>query len=451
MLGYLEKFNKLPAAIKSRVSAARALDIIEALEEKYKVALAVLIMKTTVGELALSELADNLLKENLSAREAGELAKELKEKIFAAVPLVPFSATASKPAAPAAALSSGEVKTQGASFFFSPDDEEEIRRLTKKITVAENSALMPAAVDDKLEEIISRARINFGSADLAARFSQILRTYLRGIRNKLDVKATLMKPFLSGGLSFDEDSADKVILLADKILNSGRLEPPQPVKADSSPSREISRDVAYDFSRLTKAKNDKIKDDLKKLDTSHELAPLTPAVPPARPGLEAAAKNAPKAKEKTPLPPKKTSQTETGPSNLPLIKRRFEAENLSQNQKVKVEDVKYVPRVMGPLDELKYLDLIGFRRLEKDPFKSADKIKSKINLLAEENYGKKLEGIKLWRLSPVNKLYLEIGRFSISENKPVDVIIEERKMAGADHLTEEEFKAIMDLNKDLRF
>ena len=129
----------------------------------------------------------------------------------------------------------------------------------------------------------------------------------------------------------------------------------------------------------------------------------------------------------------------------------FENFNSSQTQKVKVEDVKYVPRVMSPLDELKYLDLVNFRRLDKEPGKIVEKIKNKIDLLAEDGYGLRLEGVKFWRMSPVSRLYLEIGRLSISRNKPVDVIIEERKIAGGEFLTSEEFKAIMDLNKSLRF
>jgi hypothetical protein len=96
------------------------------------------------------------------------------------------------------------------------------------------------------------------------------------------------------------------------------------------------------------------------------------------------------------------------------------------------------------------MDLINFRRLDKDPLKSAEKIKNKISLL-EEDYGKKLEGVKFWRQSPIYRLYLEIGRLSISENKPVDVIIEKRRMNNQECLTAEEFKVIMDLNKSLRF
>ncbi|MBI2459672.1 MAG: hypothetical protein HYV53_03925 [Parcubacteria group bacterium] len=471
MLAYLEKFNKLPAVVRSQVSDSRALAIIEELEKKYKVALAALIMKIMVGEIALNQLAENLLKENLSESQANELARALKQNIFSSAMVKPASAAA------IAVPSISQPKVKGANFFFSPDDEEEIRQLTKKIVMAENLSLAPAVIDDKLTEIISRAQINFGSAGLAERFSQILRTYLRGIRNKLDVKAALMKPFLNGGLNFDEDSAQKVMLLADKVVHPVKSQseigtqsvfngvnsvpglpampaqagqagqPIKPLPKISLPElekSEISRDAAYDFSKLA-TKDNKLKNDLKKLDVSRELAPLTPAVLPAQAGASAAPapKKTPQAQEKVPL------KSDAGAR--PLIKRRFEAENLNQSQKVKIEDVKYVPRVMGPLDELKYLDLISFRRLDPDSLKSADKIKSKINLLAEKDYGKKLEGIKLWRLSPINKLYLAIGHLSISENKPVDVIIEERKARGEEYLSSEEFKAIMDLNKSLRF
>ncbi|MFH0955593.1 MAG: hypothetical protein V1801_00015 [Candidatus Falkowbacteria bacterium] len=468
MLEYLQKFNNLPADLRQKVSNEQVMEKIEALEKKYNIPLAALIMKVTVRDVALNDLSGYLLKENLSKEQAVKLALELKQKIFSSLgdyfsagmvrPVVPITT-----AMPAYEPPTDEPKVKGASFFFSSDDEEEIRRLTKKIIMAENFSLSSETIDDKLKEMINRVQINFGSADLADRFSQILRTYLRGIRNKLDTKATLMKPFLSGGLSFDEDSAEKVMLLASKVLNSipgqsikssPKISLPELEKSDFPLSRKISRDAAYDFSKLA-TKDEKIKNDLKKLDTSHELAPLTSAAA----SISITQKDAPKTQAET-LTSAKNIQPEanlTQPEaksdsgTMPLIKRRFEAENLSQSPKVKIEDVKYVPRVMGPLDEIKYMDLINFRRLDRDPSKSTDKIKSKINLLEEENYGKKLEGIKLWRLSPINKLYLEIGRLSIGENKPVDVIIEERKMAGLDYLTADEFKTIMDLNKSLRF
>jgi len=466
MLGYLQKFNNLPADLRQKVSDEPAMKKIEALEKKYNFPLAALIMKVMVREVALNDLSGYLFKENLAKERVDELAKELKENIFSTLGDY-FSAGAVKIVMPVIPTMdtppTSEPKVKGASFFFSSDDEEEIRKLTQKIVAAENSNLDPRTVDDKLKDIIDRAQINFGSAGLADRFSQILKTYLRGIRNKFETQATLMKPFLNGGLSFDEDSAEKVISLSNKVLNS---RPGEAIKSlpkikipELEKSRpEIARDAVYDFSKLIPG-DAKIKSDLKKLDTAHEIAPLTPAVLPAQAGIPVPVmqKNPPKNEKKAPAAVKniQTKADPIKPANdlgaMPLIKRRFEAENLNQNQKVKIEDVKYVPRVMGPLDEIKYMDVINFRRLDRDPVKGGDKIKSKIILLEEENYAKKLEGIKFWRQSPINKLYLEIGGLSISENKPVDVIIEERKMAGLEYLTADEFKVIMDLNKSLRF
>jgi len=395
MLEYLKKFNALPAEVKAKVSSKEAIAAIEALEKKYQVALAALVMKVMVKEVALGELAAYLVKENLGKIRAEELTRELKEKIFSFL-------DAQTPA------------VKGASFFFSADDEAEIRELAKNIgqpAKIEEPVVPVVPVERKLEEVIRRAQINFGSVELADRFSQILKTYLRGIRNRLETKMTLVKPFLNGGLSFDHDSAEKVMVLADKAIKAkpGEIMAPPP-KIKLPELAAIGREAAYDFSRL------------KKLDTGHELpAPPKPAAPPAAAG------------------------------QMPLIKRRFEAENLSQSTKARIEDVKFVPKVMGPIDEIKYLDLTAFRRLGGDPFKTAEKIKSKLALLEEESYGKRLEGIKAWRLSPIFKLYLALGGLSISANKPIDVIIEERKLAGGEYLTADEFRAIMDLNKNLRF
>lgn len=417
MLGYLQKFNSLPDVLKQKVSNAEAMKKIEALERKYNIALAALIMKVMVKEIDPGNLREYLMKENLDERQAEDLALDLKKNIFSFVSPV-FPAIPAMP-------DPEQLKAKGASFFFSADDEEEIRKLSNLIIKQENPEIVSESIDNKLKRIISMAGINFGSADLAERFSRILRTYLQGIRNKIDAKAALIKPFLSGGLSFDEDSAEKVMILAGKILNSKSAAPIKPLPKIKIPELE-KRDAAYDFSKLSP-----------KLDTAHELAPLTPKVVKKEP-------------EKEKIPEKKKIPAVEENKNT-IVKRRFESENSISGQKIKIEDVKYIPRVMEPIDEIKYMDLTNFRRLDNDPFKSADKIKSKIDLFEQESYGKKLESVKLWRSSPINKLYLEIGNSSIGGNKPVDVIMEERKKNNQEYLTADEFKAIMDLNKSLRF
>ncbi len=522
MLGYLKKFNILPAELKRKVSSPLALAELDRLEKKYGLPLAALVMRVMVKEIALDDLVSYLVKENLSQASAGRLAEELKERIFFSSPdnssiglatktpdsrpkkpaaeIPPNKANPPKTPASRPPVSPGgsdkvELKSpkaepandkkpasqsliQGSGFFFSADDEAEIRELSKKIAWAERTDLSDAIIEEKLKEIIERTQINFGSADLVARFRQILKTYLRGIRNKLETKSALIKPFLKGGLSFDEDSAEKVMRLADQILNAQAGEIIKPLAKIKIPEL-AERDVPYDFSTFADQQKTSVpkavsavKPEIKlrpdpapepvrpkparpilseKID--HELAPLTPAA--VNYGFQKNLKSRPKEKISPVFPAAKIKPR--APDNLqaanpmPIIRRRFEADNLNLSQKVKVEDVKYVPKVMSPLDELKYLDLVNFRRLDKEPTRAVEKIISKIDLLAEENYGKRLEGIRLWRSSPVNKLYLAIGQMSISENKPIDVIIEERKIKGGDYLTAAEFEAIMDLNKSLRF
>ena len=97
------------------------------------------------------------------------------------------------------------------------------------------------------------------------------------------------------------------------------------------------------------------------------------------------------------------------------------------------------------------MDLVNFRRLSADSAAAAAKIKEKISILEDDSYSQRLSGIKAWRQSPISNLYLTIGRESISQKKPINVIIERRKAANQACLTDQEFKIIMDLNKELRF
>ena len=106
---------------------------------------------------------------------------------------------------------------------------------------------------------------------------------------------------------------------------------------------------------------------------------------------------------------------------------------------------------MSPVDELSYMDLVTFRRLDADPEIRCKKIEEKILLLGKEGIDKQLLGIKAWRLNPVNKTYLLIGQESISQGKNIDDIINDHKTSGLNYLTRAEFEAIMDLNNRLRF
>ncbi len=125
--------------------------------------------------------------------------------------------------------------------------------------------------------------------------------------------------------------------------------------------------------------------------------------------------------------------------------------NIATENKDKFSDIKKVPKLTGPFEELQYMDLTTFRRLGKNPRKCAMKIKEKVEVLERDGYGSRLRGIKLWRKSPINIMYIQLGSEAINKKADIDVILEEKKMNKEDFLTKEEFRVIMDLNRELRF
>jgi hypothetical protein len=480
MLNFLEKYNQLPQEIRDKMSTPAVMSAIDGLEKKYGVSLAALVMKIMTKEVELNNIVKIQQEIGIDEAIALDLIEDLKEKVFANVAdYLGFSVDiAEEPSEqfypPEPELP--EEKKKRSNFLFSLEDEDEIKRLAESVKKTEAQPVEKIA--GRLDDVIAKSKINFGSDELKDRFKQIITTYLRGIRSKVEIKQALTKPFISGGLGFDEALADNVVSIADGETENKqeiKIQAPEKIKTTDT-EKEVrasqdklqqvgARDIEYNLAAELKKKEEeknKVLAEIKKaeeagtkeiektsekkeikLDLGHELAPPPPA------------KIAPPQKIKVTTPKKpflgrfKSETRKTEPAAKPIFSAPTKARITPQKDgKVKMEDVKPMPKTMSPVDELKYLDLTNFRRLGDTPADIIKEIKDKLDLLESENYAKRLEGIKAWRISPVNKLYLDIGQKSISENKAIDDIIEKQK---GESLTKEEFDAIMDLNRILRF
>ena len=107
-------------------------------------------------------------------------------------------------------------------------------------------------------------------------------------------------------------------------------------------------------------------------------------------------------------------------------------------------------RIQGPVEELANMDLINFNRIGDDPQMIINTIKSKIDLLEQESYTKRQQGINAWRRSPVYTMYLSLGEQSIHEGKPIETIIKEKIDQGKMILTYKQFQTIGELNGKLK-
>jgi hypothetical protein len=163
------------------------------------------------------------------------------------------------------------------------------------------------------------------------------------------------------------------------------------------------------------------------------LPPVLPAQP--KPAMTAPAPLGPQ------VPVSKAAPAETKfEVKQPLIRKTM------PEVRPRVEDVKFTSQLVGPIDELAVLKIEDFRRLAKEPEIAAKKIMAKLELLEEESLTKKAEGIKALKSSPLYKVYSDIMNQAIKEGKSIEQVTEENPI-----ITMAEFKAIMELNKSLKY
>lgn len=116
-----------------------------------------------------------------------------------------------------------------------------------------------------------------------------------------------------------------------------------------------------------------------------------------------------------------------------------------------IHDIRPMPKVMGPLEELQFLDPLNFRRLNNDPVLAVNKIFSKIKLLEKDGYDKMVLGVKAWRQSPVNRLYVQLGQEALISGKTLAEVLQKQEKNHPRYLSMEEFLAISSLNSKLIF
>ncbi|MGB0757669.1 MAG: hypothetical protein ACPGO5_04405 [Patescibacteria group bacterium] len=116
-----------------------------------------------------------------------------------------------------------------------------------------------------------------------------------------------------------------------------------------------------------------------------------------------------------------------------------------------MQDVVAKKRLMGPIDELKGMRLIDFRRLGTNTEERLQRVQDMIHDLEDESFGKKVEAIKAWRMNPLYQQYLGLGSESLTSNKSINDVITGKEQVGEETLSIEEFEMLTDFNKGLRY
>lgn len=520
MFDYLQQFNKLPKELRDRVSSPAAMEILSSLESKYSLSLAMLVMQVMVKQILIKDLASYLIAEmGLTPDKAQSLSKELQERLFFSVASY-LGLHVPPPMNP---------------------EEAELQVLMK-----ENGVVLP-------------------SQDLMARCRQILFTYRKGIRTKIDTRSALERPVMQGGLGLDAPAADRLL----KALDRPSVKTAAPLPQASSALADLinkNEAAAYDLKsaiasgtiKAPESLASKFKPLAPKLDLQHELeapetelaleapdkvealsapkspietiakisTPETKAVPaphdlplvetttplkteidkinepvlPVTPKIEEKivppistpaipVKTQPLSQDEAAIMPEtKTTSVKFAPTpKSHLWSKLFKSHDLkkedsrlgkitassdhlaeavkaasqaastmarpaaSTETKMRMDDVKARPKVMGPLEELRYLDLVNFRRLGNTPKEITDKLVMKIKLLEKDGYDRMVEGVRSWRQSPVNRIYVRLAQEAVAQGITLRDAVAARQAAKKETLSMEEIEAIVAMNSRLMF
>lgn len=495
MFDYLQQFNSLPQDLKDKVSSPEAMSFLSEIESRYRVDLAMVIMKVMIKTLTLKELPLIFASEfGLAPEQAENMTQELKSKIFA-------------PVADYVGISS------------------EMRSLD---------------LNKDINLLIKESGLSIPSEFLIERFKKILATYLRGVRNRIDTRASLAKDIATGGLNLSALEIDRVLKVCDghnykyngeteatfkspeplsrldkiisssepaisgkvnapsgeydlkKALASGEtksIAAPEPILELEPGHQGISKEQKT-LSETDSRVNFKHKDPVVKNSVVEESAKVVaPVVTEAQSKMivqkpEVKTNNLIKrlfadndnqttkgsiriANVSEDTGANVNSFVPTPPVSAPQVSQKLDSKSkpktdiasaraASSQPKVdsgrkQMHDVKPVPKIMGPLEELQFLDLMNFRRLGKTPDEIIAKIFNKIKLLEHDGYEKMIQGIGAWRKSPVSRLYLKMVQDAVSANLPLKEAIIASEGRGEDVLSLAEIEAIMSLNSKLVF
>lgn len=348
--------------------------------------------------------------------------------------------------------------------FIDRADEEEIKRHAAELQkmVAQPGVDAVVTAQTIIDGAIRKHGLTFENDVMLKRFSKVLESYIRGLRNAIETQDVLQRQTKIGGLAIEASVAaavmESVVAETDRLhqpvsgTKTRTYQAPQPVEKPAQPQgmyaaappafvpRPGGAAPALRGEPAAPAKP------VMPADMAAALAAIRPSVAPVAPAPIIAPVPQPPARPAMPFPetPRPAAPTHElygqSDQSMPRIRQSM------RQDKPQMIDIRQPIGVVGPVEEVHQIDLQEFRRLATNPVESADKVYEKIELLEEESWEMRMQAVQAWRTSPLFLLYLSIGRESMDENTAVGEVIRKRREAQQPFLLAEEFNAINTLN-----
>ncbi len=300
--------------------------------------------------------------------------------------------------------------TEGPDHFSKQDDEEIFRHEEKSNILTK----VDPQYENRAHALKDHLQVSFQTPEVEKKFTALLVSVLRGLRDVMELRSYLEE------LKYSKKQIEHIVDGVKAEIKGDIVPAKQRESATAERKTERSRPT---FSQLQQ----QVKTVQKRYSASQD-------------DVDDAAV------ESTTVKPQPVAAVNERKHLLPKLRRP------RRQKKQLIDDVKIQESmVMSPIDELRAMDLIEYRRLSPNPAEAAMKLRDKIFLLGDDSVAKQAEGVQAFKTSSLNKQFLDIGNRSMSEGRSVTDVIVEMQKSGIPVLSVEEFNAVADLNKQLRF
>lgn len=392
-------------------------------------------------------------------------------RVSAPTPAAPV-ASPKAPAKPSPPTPQRPIAEQGPapSPFADVEDEAEIQKHQDALSrmASQPNVDVSTTVQAMIEKLVQSQGIAFGNDVLRKRFTKVLESRLRNIRNSLETADVLARPEKIGGLNLPKEQVDTIMAAVETEaaqLHQRKTSPaPAPKQKPTAQNASLYSSAPPAFvprpggATPERKQEQKESSELERevqtqLDELKKQTPPASAPPPAVPQSPPTPASPPGAPTSPPTPPTRSGLPT--PTDQPHELYGQPAEDMPRirplrSDKPHVVDIRQPSQVVGPIEEIRQTDLKEFRRMGTNPSESAEKIKEKIDLLEEESWEERVQAIRAWKESPVFRLYVDIGRASLDTGNPVEKVIDSRKAEQKEFVLPEEFYAINELNMSMQ-
>ncbi len=304
---------------------------------------------------------------------------------------------------------------------FTKEDEAEIARTLEAKQHVVSAPKPVVSEEDVVARVCKNPNFQFEDPLLQERCVGIIDSRVREVRDAFKTRAQLEKPVDAGGLGVSGRKLSDMT----QILEDAFLEYQETIRKAINAQKKtklVENKQEKEQAKLDEKYGELTKQVRKVVDQQGQVPP----VPTGRQAYVGMTQGVGAAVEKG------------GVKRTPIIRPNM-------------KDVQFERRLVGPIEELSTMTLVEFRRLSEIPERACEKVLSKIDLLEQQGYDKKVQGVSAWKNAPIYKQYMMIAQETLMGGGQIQEVISKHKAVGEEMMTLQEYMAILNLNAKMRF